>query len=399
MKPTLPTLATELVELIACWLGHTDLCSLRLVCKNLRQKSICLFGAYFTTIRTDLSQKSLQKLQEISENDNLRLYVQKLLIKENKPEELGQGFQWHRHSSGYLEAPMPGFEKLQYLLAHNLPNCRSFHIGGPGCGPKDWFDAFTPNDVIALILRMIPSLSIEAPNSLPVKSFIVDCAFSNVVVIPRRASTSDAKRLQMWQYRQPSFREAWAHIQELVLHQRLGPETLDWGIDLILDATSLRKLSVNVGYSQSRPFLERLCQVTSLNSLESFKLAEAYTSVEILSRLIERWHDTLRVLSLSKLRLQRCTDWPIVLGRLKYQAPFLHSVSICDLTSSNIEDNPIISFPSLVIDPVVPESGGRKFTLTKNRLWQEILGVAYKGPRADKAMEKLVTAMGYCSYK
>ena len=396
MKPTLPTLATELVELIACWLEPADLCSLRLVCNDLRQKSICLFGACFTTVRTDLSQKSLQKLQEISENDNLRLYVQKLLIKANKPEELGQGFQWHRHSSGYLEAPMPGFEKLQYLLAHNLPNCRSFHIWGPGCGPKDEFDAFTPNDVIALILRMIPSLSIEAPNSLPVKSFIVDGIPPDVVDTPSPTGTIDAKRLQMWQYRQPSFREAWAHIQEIVLHQAFKLEMDDLGIDLILDATSLRKLSVNVGHDLPSDFLERLCQATFLNNLESFELAWAQTSVETLSELIDRLPDTLRVFSLLCISLNRLTDWPIVLGRLKYQAPFLHSVSLCDLTSSNIE-NPVISFSSLVIDPVVPESGGRKFTLKKNWLWQEISGVTYKGPRADKAMEKLVKAIEYCS--
>ena len=75
MKPTLPTLATELVELIACWLGPTDLCSLRLGCNDLRQKSLRSFGACFTAIRTNLSQKSLPRLQEISEGDILRLYV------------------------------------------------------------------------------------------------------------------------------------------------------------------------------------------------------------------------------------------------------------------------------------------------------------------------------------
>ena len=200
----------------------------------------------------------------------------------------------------------------------------------------------------------------------------------------------------MWQYRQPSFREAWAHIQKLVLHQCLGPETLDWGIDLILDATSLRKLSVNVGFCQSRPFLERLCQITSLKSLESFKLACAHTSVKILSRLIERLHDTLRVLSLSNIYLQRLTDWPIVLGRLGNQAPFLHSVSIHTLKGSDYEFNHIITFASLIIDPVVPESGGRKFTLIKDRKWREITGVEYQGPRVDKALDKLLEALEIC---
>lgn len=387
MEPTLPTLATELVELIACWLGPADLCSLRLVCKDLRQKSKCVFGACFTTIRIDYSQKSLQKLQQISEVDNLRLYVQKLLIKGREREELGRGFQWQRHSSGYLEAPLPGFEKLQYLLAHNLPNCRSFHIWGRGCGPHDKFDTFRFNDMVALILRMVPFLSIEASNSLPVKSFILGCTTPDHVGRPRHGNgIVDVKRLQTWQDRQPSFREAWAHIQELSLHQVLRMEMFDWGIDLILDATSLRKLSVNVGYSLSRSFLARLCHATSLSNLESFKLACAHPSVEILSRLIGRLHDPLRVFSLSHISLERLTDWSIVLERLGKQAPFLHSVFICMLTTATQQR---ITFPSLGIDPVVPESGGREFTLMRDDTFKEIIGVAYQGPRADKAMDKL----------
>ena len=103
MEPTLPTLAIKLVELIARFLGPTDLSFLRLACKNLHRKSLHSFGACFTTFRTDFSSKSLQKLQVISEDDNLRLYVQKLLIQPREGETLGQGFQWDRHSSGHLE--------------------------------------------------------------------------------------------------------------------------------------------------------------------------------------------------------------------------------------------------------------------------------------------------------
>ena len=157
IEPTLPTLAIELVELIAHFLKPNDLSFLRLACKNLHRKSLHSFGACFTTFRTDFSSKSLQKLQVISEDDNLRLYVQKLLIKPREGETLGQGFQWDRHSSGHLEGHLPGLEKLRYLLAHNLPNCRSFHIFTLG---GDESDALTPSDVVALILRIVPSISI-----------------------------------------------------------------------------------------------------------------------------------------------------------------------------------------------------------------------------------------------
>ena len=396
MEPTLPTLAIELVELIARFLEIADFCSLRLTCKNLRKKSLHSFGALFTTIRTDLSQKSLHKLQVISEDENLRLYVQKLLVKPVEGETLGQGFQWHRHSSGHLEGHLPGLVKLQYLLTHNLPKCRSFHIFTLG-GEEDESDTLTPSDVVALILRTVATFSIDASMSLPLKSFIVDFSSPIVGLRSRNDNSIHAKRLQMWQYRQPSFRTAWARVQELVLEQKLTPETFDWELDLILNATSLRKLSLDVGRDHSGPFLERLCHLSSFQSLESFKLARASTSVEHLSRLIERSHDTLRVLSLKLVSTERLSDWPIFLGRLRKHATFLQSVSIHWLTTHSYEVHKVVMFPSLLINSVVPDSGGRRWTLTEKK-WNKakrIFGVDYEGPRVDEALDMLVKAAEY----
>ena len=132
----------------------------------------------------------------------------------------------------------------------------------------------------------------------------------------RSTNSIYAKRLQMWQYRQPSFRTAWARVQELVFEQNLTPETFDWEMDLILNTTSLRKLSLDVGRDQSSPFLERLRHVSPLHSLKSFKLARDSTSVGNLSRLVERSHDSLRVLSLkhsirpAPRRLASCSRAP-----------------------------------------------------------------------------------------
>ena len=389
---------------------YCDFCSLRLASKNLHQKSLHSFGAFFTTIRTDLSQRSLQKLQLISEDDTLRLYVQKLLIKPVEGEILGQGFQWDRHSSGHLEGRLPGLEKLQYLLAHNLPNCRSFHIFTLG-GEEDESDALTSSDVVALMLRIVPSISIDAPTSLPLKSFIVDFTspimdiqsrgdgtiYARRLLQDRNTNSICAKRLQMGQYRQPSFRTAWAPIQELVLEQNLMLETFDWVMDLIVNATSLRKLSLDVGHYQSGPLLERLCHVSTLSSLESFKLARASTSVEHLSRLIEISYNTLRVISLKHVSAERLSDWPIFLGRLRKHAPFLQSVSIYWLRAYNHELYRRVMFPSLLIDSVVPDSGGRRWILTEKKLKKEkrILGVEYEGPRVDMALDMLVKAVEY----
>ncbi len=79
------------------------------------------------------------------------------------------------------------------------------------------------------------------------------------------------------------------------LEQSLMLETFDWEMNLILNATSLRKLSLDIGFDQSRRFLERLCHVISLHSLESFKLARAHKPVEHLSGRSERSRNTLPV--------------------------------------------------------------------------------------------------------
>lgn len=228
MALTLPSLHIEVVELIAHALEPNELFSPRLVCKVLRQKTLHAFGTCFTTIGTDLSRNSLQKLRVVSENAQLKQHVQTLLIRKGEDDTLGQGFQWHRHPADHTEAPLPGFEELQDILVHNLPNCRSFHIRNPG-GSGEESDDLTPSDVIAIVL------SIVAHTSLPVDSFIVDFGSGYI----------DARRLQMWQYRQPLFRSGWSHVQELSLVQSLmTSETFDWAIGLIVHATSLRKLSL-----------------------------------------------------------------------------------------------------------------------------------------------------------
>jgi len=154
MALTLPTLPIEVVELIAHALEPNQLFSLRLVCKQLHQKTLHPFGTCFTTIRTDLSRKSLQKLQAVSENAQLQQHVQILLVIKGEDDTLGRGFQWHRHSSGHTEAPLPGLEKLQDILVHNLPNCRSFHIRSLG-GSDDESNDLTPSDAIAIILSIV----------------------------------------------------------------------------------------------------------------------------------------------------------------------------------------------------------------------------------------------------
>ncbi len=77
MSSKIPTLANEVIELIATFPEPVDLRSLRLVCRELNKKTLHYFRlANFTTIQTDLDRKSLQRLQNITKSEYLAVHVQ-----------------------------------------------------------------------------------------------------------------------------------------------------------------------------------------------------------------------------------------------------------------------------------------------------------------------------------
>ena len=379
---TLPTLATELVELVSHFLERTDLLSLRLVNKELHQKSFSAFHALFTTLRTDLSLTSLEKIQTICTH-GLNLYVKNLLLEASDDGKFGHSAQWSRHSLNRLDMLSPGPQTLEHLLAHDLVNCRSFHVRIPG-GMEEESHAITPSDVVGLILLLIPSL----PTTSPVSSFAVSS---------RSHGTSflDSKRLPMAQCDQAPFLRAWTHVQELMLEQTLTLETFAWSLNLVLDAQNLRTLSLNLGFDQSEAFIERLCAAESAPCfLESLSLRCGHTTVAHMSQLIEKSRGTLRALSLQQMSLSRFGDWLVMLERLTSQAVLLESISVHWLTAYGDEPRTLMVFPNLVNNHIVPGSGGRSVTWRTKR-WKgetRIVGVNYRGPGLDEALKMLVSS-------
>lgn len=173
MASDLASLPGEITELIAGNLGPTSLRSLRMACKELNRKTFHNFGlSCFTTVRTDLTRKSLKNLQCISDEQRLRYYVQILLIKGADHhgcwyEACSKDFPWRRNASGSLETPLPAVGILREILVGKLVNCRSFHIHGyeDFLGPNEP-DRLMQGDIVGIILAVI------AETSLPVKSFM-----------------------------------------------------------------------------------------------------------------------------------------------------------------------------------------------------------------------------------
>ena len=112
--PQLPSqlcpLPVELIEYILAELDLADLCSLRLTCKEISLKTLHHFGStHPATLRTNLSQTSLEQLEQLSRHKQLMYYVQTLLLKGERVDdnELGRGFARNRRPSGSLIFPIP----------------------------------------------------------------------------------------------------------------------------------------------------------------------------------------------------------------------------------------------------------------------------------------------------
>ena len=381
MVSNISTLAIVLIELIACGLDSADLFSLRLACRELNRKTFRCFGhACFTTLRTNLSRESLQRLAEVSEHEQLRHHVEALLIESSS--NTGRGYLWNRHPSGYLVPPLPVVETLRNVLLGNLLNCRSFRFHSDHeVINLDESTNLTLSDTIAIILTII------AETGLSLKSFYVDYTRSG-------GSPIDMKRLDVSRYQTSEFRTGWACLQELILGYTMPHEAVDWTTELILHASSLQKLETGHYFDDTSGLIfYRLMFADRLPRLQGFSLGSGRFTEELLSSLILRFRDSLRVLSLCSVVIISGGTWPAVFGAWRDNLPLLEHMSVKHLGQRGPPKTRIV-FPSIGDDPVVPGTGGRLFDLTYRKLSDEqvVVGVACRGPRMHVAFEKLVSA-------
>lgn len=385
MPSPLSTLAVEIIETIADTLDRTDLCAVRLTCKDLNRKTFHHFGrTCFTSVQTDLSHSSMQKLQSISQTEQLKHLVQKFTINERN-DNLGRGFHWHRAKgcdlTHHVDTQLsPGFQMLRDVLT-NLVNCRSFKVRSLG-GTEEHYESeyLLPSDAIGIILSIIAEIG------LPVKSFHI--AYGS------RGSV-DAKRLQLELCQQPVFIAAWEKIEELRLEHYLTSDNLDWAQDLVLHTMRLKKLSLHFGYDYSTSFIESiLSSPIILQGLQELKLGCIHVTGDMLSTLLVHCRSSLRKLSLWHIYIKFGT-WVQILTELR-TFHLLESVSVEWPTEYRNEDIFRLQFPALENDPVVPGSDGRKFEL-KYKKWKgkkRVWGATFHGRVGmDKALEILAESV------
>ncbi|KAI9749053.1 MAG: hypothetical protein M4579_007024 [Chaenotheca gracillima] len=386
MARHLPSLPVEIIERIAFQSTLADLRSFRLVCQTLYQKTLYYFGhTYLKRLKTDLTDESLQRLQGISETDHFRHHVETLIVKQKSmgPDDYRIRFDNHQHQSRFLPAwlaeALPAFRLLVDILLHRLVNCRSFKLHGfPTMGRYAVPQRLQRSDAVELILGMI------AESGLPFKSFVLDCGSFDTPPV-------DMGWLRMARYRNPEFLNTWAHLEELSLIQTLQSEDFDWLLDLVKDATGLRTLLLQTVGFYSDSFIERLSLTPQLAPVQELSLVMVDLKAVDASRLLLHFRDSLRVLSFLGVNLLSGT-WAEVLQDVRANLPGLQSINVVGLTRRTSES---VVFPTLLDDPVVPDSGGRRFSLPRRDYYKDKVpaGVSYDGPGFDAALEKLAKSV------
>ena len=360
------SLPTEIIELIARELELSDLSFLRLVCKSLSHKTIHYFGlTYFTDVHTSLSFASLEKLQQISQHEQLCHYVRKLLIK--GPHGIGRGFSWYRNPSRSLIFPHPAVRIVrESLLA--LENCRSFCLYNDGqhkYGQRYERGCLRPSDAVTIILHIV------AETGLPVKAFAANfITFCETCV--------DPALLHLESYRTPKFRGAWSQLRELSLRQEVDGHNFEWIKNLIISAPNLQSLTMDFGIEMTNYFFSRVKSCEAFPRLQEVNISGLRFLSESFFDFLFSFKDSLRVLRLSNFLLDAPQSWKSFFPLLKTELPLLETISVYLIKELIwIQKNGIwgqvievITFPGFLGTPYATNFESTKLSLHQG--WNEV---------------------------
>lgn len=379
-----PTLPVELIELIAEFCDRDILLDLRLVCRELQEKTFHHFAhRFFSSIKTDLSSHSLRRINQLSKHVTLRPYVHNLAFMLQT--EMGAELIWPRHPWGPLSAPLKvdAVRTLRDDLIHNLKSCRSFFIfcRYPEGRPKITYVTIT--DAVAVFFALVV-------DGLPVQSFHLIYAnkFSRTLIM-------DMRRLPKLLYRKPEFQSAWSNLQKLSLEQYLTLENFSFLLELVLSAPNLQTLLLNLGsHGLAYEFLHELAEAGTLSQLQELALFRTAVRAADLQKLLGSLRESLITLTLYNVSLAPEDHWKSVLNELGCDFLGLETVSFHYLWAYTPAKG-LLAFPNLDNAAGVCDSPGQRLSLfySESKV-PTILGIEYSGSKMSQILGLLQAATG-----
>lgn len=378
------SLAVELVELIADALDGKSLLSLRLSCRALQQKTFHHFARrFFSTVRTDLSQESLGRLDSLSHHQALRPYVHGLAF--TLQNGVGHGLVWNRHPWGPLSAPMEveAVRRLRDNLMYNITNCRSFFIlcRFPEGHPD--LTRVTVTDAVAVFFALV------LDSHLPVSSFHLIYANRSF-----RTLVMDMRRVPKLLYREPKFKVAWSNLQKLSLEQYLTLDNFGFLLELVLSAPNLRTLLLNLGsHDLASEFMHELAETASFARLQELAVFRTFIRSSDLQKLLGAVRTTLNTLTLYHTSLGADENWASILAKLQNEFQALQSISLYYLWAA-ASTKELFTFPDLQKAPSLCKVPGQRLQMfySDDRRSPSALGIEYSGPKISEVLSLLDTS-------
>jgi hypothetical protein len=372
----LTALPQEIIERIAFNLLLAELCSLRLSCKALAEKSAYHLGAtYCTKVRTNLSLTSIQTLDDRSRSPWAR-HVRMLHL--GWDEEAGHGVVWDRDASSAILPTLPVLQTIRNIVLRFV-NCRSIYLTAlyeSDLMEPARLDAIGYSDMLGISFLLI------AATSLPLRKFQVAYAKDSRI----RVITS---RLHLEQVEKPAFKKAFSSLQELSLRIWVEDGPYNWIENLVSNTVRLQKLEWDVGVPEPSCF-----QATRFSRIQELSLHYPLMFGEnLVECLIQSLH-CLRSLRLSGVKLDQ--GWDRVFASL----PYLTSLQDLSLHFLRIRPGPSwpLALSGLRDDIDVPGSLGQRLRLRRKRYGAHqspqshtrIVGMDYSGPGMENVIAMLL---------
>ena len=296
MYANLQALSVEIIELLARDLQCPDLCSLRLVSRNLYKKSLRVFTKLLDVVKTDLSAQSLKRLADIANSDHLAPHVHTLRFWPDQEGALGRGFEWSRNTAGGLADPLAdAYFMLQDILRNQLVNCRSFYIKNyDEVGMSKENSWLTPGDVVSIIYSFVINANLR------IMSFTIESEGSCGRLSTERLLAPSLYHAEEHQ-REPS---SWTSLNSLLLRFNLTEDQYDWALALLKNASGIRELSLRVNPGEEATLFPRLTALGLFDALESLTLDCIRLNGTSLSRFLLQHRNTVQRLTLRNLRLE-----------------------------------------------------------------------------------------------
>ncbi|KAL3471129.1 hypothetical protein BJX99DRAFT_263575 [Aspergillus californicus] len=383
-------LPLELVEIIGDSCLYDDLDNLRFTSRHIYHSTLCVFGKeHYQSICTNLSAKSLRRLQAVVGNKHLAKYTKSLCIS-NMHSELGQGLDWGQE------------ETIQQWtdLLKSLPNCRSFRINARTRNRRLLSAPdLTSSDALNVLLRMILEAGVKAV------SFDVDIEGCSRLS-SGRWSLNNLKQghgiNSCLPLSVPELLSSWSTLESLTLRSAMcGEVDFTYFLGAMAAASStLRKLSIaccSFG-TEGVDLLRGLSELPAPIHLQYLTIIRShFWSSESLLIFLRSQSHSLRSLSLSQVTLHNA-PWLPMFETISEIYTALEYIALCELYESSSSSSPetsVFCFPEVLKDPIVDVSaGGQSKDMFhshryEDRAW-DYEDIYYNGRRMDLALQKIV---------